>query len=97
MALFVAGKSGNEQGRPRSSVRSVKGMVERFVRRNITPTKLSKIFEKLTESQKADFLLQLLPYTIAKQSPEGINQEEIDRLYNMVQDALKEKNGQQAV
>lgn len=97
MALFVAGKSGNESGRPKASARTVKGMVERFVKRNISPNKLSKIFEKLTEGQKADLLLQLLPYVIPKVPSDGINQEEFEVLRTMLEQSLKQNNHGKAV
>ncbi len=92
MSLFVAGKTGNPAGRPKNSVRSIKGMVERFVKRNITPNRLQKMYASLSAKDQIEMLLQLLPYTIAKQSPEGLSNEEIDRLYQMVEDALKNKN-----
>jgi hypothetical protein len=90
MSLFVAGKSGNVNGRPKHSVRSVKGMVERFVTRNITPTKLQRMFNGLTVHQQIDMLLQLLPYAVAKQSAETLSKEEIERLYQMVEDKMKD-------
>jgi len=90
--MWVAGgKSANPAGRPKNSVRTVKGMVERFVRRNITPNKLQKMFGPLNEKDKIDMLLQLLPYVMAKQSSEGINQEEVEKLHEMLENALKQK------
>lgn len=95
MPLFVAGKSGNPEGRPagvsRFSARTVKGMVDRFVKRNVTPKRLSKIFDGLSAKDQAEMIKDLLPYVLPKQSPEGINSEEIDKLHNMLERALKQK------
>jgi lipopolysaccharide biosynthesis regulator YciM len=96
--MWVAGgKSANPTGRPKASVRTIKGMVERFVRRNITPNKLQKMYATLSVKEQMEMLMHLLPYAIAKQSPEGISSEEVDRLYHMVEEALKAKqHGQTA-
>jgi hypothetical protein len=93
--LFVAGQqSPNPSGRPKHSVRSVKGMVERFVRRNMTPNRLSRIFDELSARDQAELLTALLPYVISKQPTDAINQEEIERLHAMLQEALnKEEHG----
>src|SRR5688572_10330811 len=91
--MWVAGgKSANPLGRPKSSARSVKGMVERFVRRNISPNRLSRIFDELSASQQADLLMQMLPFVIPRQSPDSISQEEVERLHQMLVQALKEKH-----
>jgi RNase P protein component len=91
--MWVAGsKSANPSGRPKSSARSIKGMVERFVRRNITRNRLSRIFDELSASQQADLLMQMLPFIIPKQSPDSISQEEVERLHQMLEQALKEKH-----
>ena len=88
--LFVAGQSGNPSGRPKHSVRTVRGMVERFVKRNITPTRLTKIFNQLSAKDQAELLLQLLPYSLAKVSPEAISQEEIEQLYSKLEQRVKD-------
>src|SRR5687768_10287980 len=91
--LWIPGsKSANPTGRPKSSVRSVRGMVERFVRRNITPNKLQKMFNSLTSTQQIEMLLQLLPYAIAKQSPEGLNEQQIDELYSKLEQFMSNRN-----
>lgn len=78
-------KSANPAGRPKNSVRTVKGMVERFVKRNITPNRLQKMFDGLTDLQKLNMLTELLPYVAPKQTAEGISGEEIDKLYEKIQ------------
>ena len=96
--LWIPGsESANPSGRPKYSVRSTKGMIERFVRRNITPNKLSRIFDKLSPTEQADLLMNLIPYVVPKQSAEAINQEEIERLHEMLETALKEKQHDKAI
>jgi hypothetical protein len=88
--LWKAGMEAvNPAGRPRHSVRTVRGMVERFVKRNITPNKLQKMYDTLTEQQKLDMLTQLLPYVAAKVPTEGLTNADIDELYNKITQALK--------
>ncbi len=55
----VGMESANATGRPKHSVRTVKGMVERFVKRNITPNKLQKMFDALSEKDKLNMLTEL--------------------------------------
>lgn len=83
--LWKVGTSGNPHGRPKlkNSVRSIKGMVERFVKRNITPNRLQKMYDALTENQKLEMLTMLLPYVMAKpaSTADTLTPEEIDALY----------------
>lgn len=90
MALYVAGKSGNPSGRPKHSVKTVRGMVERFIKRNMTPTKLQRMFATLSEKDRLEMLMQLLPYALAKQSPDSLTKEEIDRLYESIKNELNQ-------
>ena len=90
--LFVAGQSGNTNGRPkgsRYSVLTVKGRIERFLAKQLTATALKKMYEGLKEPEKAKFVIELLPYVMAKQNPEAINQEEIDRLHALLEQKIK--------
>ena len=84
-------ESPNPQGRKvknRHSVRTVKGMVERFVKKNITPNKLQKMFDALkSDKEKLDMLLELLPYCIAKQTPlqlDKLSDDDLNQLYEQV-------------
>lgn len=88
--LWKAGmKAQNPHGRPRHSVTTVKGMVERFVKRNITPNKLQKMFDGLNELQKLNMLTELLPYVASKQSAtDGLSSAEIDKLYAEIMEAV---------
>ncbi len=95
--LWITGnKSANPAGRPKHSVRTVKGMVERFVKNNMTPNKLKKLFGQLTPSQQAEMLMQLLPYTLGKVPTESISPEEVDKLHRMVEETVKKKAWQGA-
>jgi hypothetical protein len=55
--------SPNPEGRrkTRYSARLVKGMVENFLKRNITPRKLQQMFNALSEKDKLQMLMKLLP------------------------------------
>ena len=96
--MWVAGStSANPSGRPKRSIRTVRGMVENFIRRNITPNKLQKMFGTLTEKDKLDMLLQLLPYAIAKQSSEGLSKEEAQAILDKVEQKIKQQEHGKAV
>ena len=77
----------NPNGRPKNSVRSIKGMLERFVRRNASPRQLQKMFDGLREQQKLEMITEILPYVLPKQQADSISHDEINKLY----DLLKEK------
>lgn len=88
---IVGGKSPNPGGRPKivSSVRTIKGMVERFVKKNITPNRLQKMFNGLKESQQLEMLLQLLPYVIPRVQADRLTNEEIEQLYSRLEEKIK--------
>ena len=96
--LWVPGSSSaNPSGRPKNSVRTIKGMVERFVRRNISPNRLQKMYAGLSARDQVDMLLQLLPYAIAKQTNDGISNEEVEKLYALVEKAIKQNENRAAI
>ncbi len=80
----------NPNGRPRHSVTTIKGMVERFIKRNITPNKLQVMFDGLTEQQKLNMLTELLPYVTPKQTADGLTSAQIDEAYNRLMQATKQ-------
>ena len=89
--MWVAGgKSANPAGRPKQSVRSPKGMLLRFINRNLSPRKVQELYDKLTEKDKLAFLTELLPYVLAKQSAEGLNPDEIEQLYAKLEQRVKD-------
>jgi hypothetical protein len=95
--LWIPGKSANPSGRPKHSVRTVKGMVERFVKRNITPNKLQKMFDALTDTQKLDMLTELLPYVAPKMgTTDGLSATDIDTLYDNLMKAIEGKTNAKA-
>ncbi len=83
-------KAVNPNGRPKNinSVLTTRGLVERFVKRNITPNKLTKMFNSFSEEKKLSFLLELLPYVMAKKSPDSLDETVINQLYEKL-DQLK--------
>lgn len=89
----VGMKAVNPAGRPKHSVRTVKGMVERFVLRNITPNKLQKMFNVLNEKEKLNMLTELLPYVAAKQSSiDGMSASDVDKVYEDLMNAIEKKD-----
>ncbi len=96
--LWKAGmESANKAGRPKHSVKTVKGLVERFVLRNITPNKLQKMFNSLTEKDKLNMLTELLPYVAPKQaSTDGLSASDIDTMYDKLMQAIENKTHVQA-
>ncbi|MBL7739365.1 MAG: hypothetical protein JNK14_09100 [Chitinophagaceae bacterium] len=85
--------SPNPEGRRKmkNSARTVKGMVERFIKRNITPNKLQALYDGLPAKDKLTFLIEILPYCAPKQSAlavEGrfaeLSDNDLDKLYNKV-------------
>ena len=79
-------KAVNAQGRPKNSVTTVRGMVERFVKRNITPNRLQKMYNALTELQKMQMLQELLPYVIARRPAETLDESMINDLYKRLKE-----------
>lgn len=91
------GISGNPEGpriRNKRSIRSVKGMVERFVKRNITPHKLQKMYDSLKPKEQLDFLVELLPYAASKQPTqidvglEKLSDQQLNQLHDDVMAGL---------
>ena len=87
------GKSPNPKGRSKMkhSARTVKGMVERFIKRNITPNKLQALYDGLSANNKLNLLIELLPYCAAKQSALSIESSfaelsdtDLNKLYSQV-------------
>ena len=98
--MYVAGHVADPKaGRKKGSVRSVKGMLSRFVLRELSPQKLKTLFSKLTERDRAYFLIQALPYVCPRESADGLSQEEVDKLYDKLNDVLtqKQSNGKAAI
>lgn len=90
--LFDSENDLPKRGRPKYSVRTPQGMIERFLKRNISPTKLQKLFNQLSASQQADFLIQVMPYIVAKKAPDSISASEVDRLYEKLEQTINEKD-----
>ncbi len=80
----------NSSGRPKNSVRSIKGMLERFVRRNASPRQLQKMYDKLTENQKLEMITQIFPYVIGKIQPDSISEADIELLYSKLEQTVKD-------
>ena len=91
--LFDSENDLPKRGRPKYSVRTPQGMIERFLKRNISPTNLQKLFDKLTVSQQAEFIIQVMPYIVAKKTPDSISASEVDKLYEKLEQTLNGKTG----
>src|SRR5688572_5280859 len=95
--LWVTGKSGNPEGGKRHGARTIRGMVQRLMKREFSPTKMHKIIEGLTVSQKADLYVQLLPYCEAKMQADSLSTHEIDQLYDRLEQTVKDAATKKAV
>jgi len=89
------GISPNPEGRRKTkySSRTIKGKIENFLKRNVTVNRLQKMYDGLSEKEKFQFVLELLPYCMPKQQAiqfEKLNDDDLDRLYNSVMAGLKE-------
>src|SRR5688572_7700892 len=96
---IAGGTSPNPSGRPKNinSVRTVKGMIERFVKKNITPNKMQVMYDCLKENQKLEMLMQLLPYVLAKPQADTLTTHEIDELYSKLEQTVKDASAKKAV
>ncbi len=92
--LFKVGETNPypNAGAPRKSIRTAAGMLDCFIKRNISPQQLKKLFDKLTAKEQADFLLQSFPYIMAKKSNDVLNASDIDTLYEKVMQAINNSN-----
>ena len=88
----VGMKPQNPLGRPKHSVTTPAGMLERFVKRHITPNKLKVLFDKLTPNGQADFLIQTMPYIMAKKMPDSISASDVDELYAKLEAAINDND-----
>ena len=94
--LWVAGKSGNEQGRPkgtRYSILTTKGRIERFLSKNMSATALQKLYLKLSPKDQYDMLIQLLPYVASKQGNiDSMSAAEVDKIYSRLMEAIEKRD-----
>lgn len=87
MAMYVTGQSGNKGGRPKGSKFSVlttKGRIERFLGRNLTARSMQGLYMKLSPKDQMEFLTALLPYVLAKQTPETLSNADVERIFEEV-------------
>jgi hypothetical protein len=91
--MFPVGQSGNPKGRVKLkySAVTVKGYIERFLHHNLTPTKLQRIFNKLSAKDQLELITALLPYYTAKQQPDSISASDVDKLYEELMNLKEDK------
>lgn len=75
----------------RYSATSVRGLIARFVSRNIGAKKLQKLCDSLPPREQAELIVKLLPYILAPMSAETLSKDEIDQLYTKLETAVKAK------
>ena len=99
--MWIAGsKSANPAGRPKGSSKSattIRGKLERFVARNYSMNQMNRIFGELSARDQATLYKDLLPYILPKQSPEAINEDEVDKLYELIEKAIKQNQNGAAI
>ncbi len=96
--LFKVGETNPypNAGAPRKSIRTAAGMLDNFIRRNISPQQLKKLFDKLTSKEQADFLLQSFPYIMAKKSNDVLNASDINEAYDKLMEAINKQSNAKA-
>src|SRR5690348_9567858 len=87
------GASPNPEGRRKTkySVRTPKGMIENFIKRNLTQRQLQRMYDELDSKDQFKVLTELLPYIMPKQSSltadisfENLSDRDLDALYQRV-------------
>lgn len=71
------------------SVRTVSGMLECFIKKEIKPLQLRKLYNQLKPHEQLKFLTEVLPYCVAKKVDGGIGADEINKLHQMIMEASK--------
>lgn len=85
----VGMKSANPAGRPKDSVRTPKGMLERFLLKALKPSELKRLYERLPDKEKASFIVQTLPYIMPRQSSvDGMSAQDVDKIYSEIMATL---------
>ena len=75
------------------SSRTIRGRLERFLKRQLTAQKLGEMYDSLTAKEKLAFLTEVLPYVLAKPSAgqdmdlDRLTDEQVDALYSRVMKA----------
>ncbi len=94
--LWIAGESGNKQGRPKNTTYSIlttKGRIQRFLCKNMSAKAMQSLYNKLTAKDQLSMLTELLPYVAAKQtSVDTLSNSDIDKLHSEIMKALNNKN-----
>ncbi len=87
------GVSPNPEGRrkTRHSVRTPKGMIENFIKKNLSPRQLQRMFDELDSKDQFKVLTEMLPYVMPKQNSltadinfDNLNDRDLDALYEKV-------------
>lgn len=92
----VGMKSANPGGRPKDSIRTPKGMLERFLLKALKPSELKGLYERLPDREKASFIVQTLPYIMPRQSSvDGMSAQDVDKIYSEIMQTLN-SNGNAA-
>jgi hypothetical protein len=85
MTWIKGTESPNPGGRPKHSVRTVAGMVERIVKKHFSAQKMNRIIEGLTVQQKAEMYLKLLPFVMAPKRSDSLSEDELFALYERLE------------
>ena len=89
--LWVAGVSGNPEGRKKGSRRTIKTTIARFLLRNGSLKELQKNYELLKEGkERLEFILKLLPYHVAPVQADSLTANEVEELYKKLEQTIKD-------
>jgi hypothetical protein len=90
MALYSVGQSGNLQGRPKGSVLSTNGLVDRILKGHFKRKAFEKRYNLCTPEKQMDIDLRLYELTIRAASE--ITEQEITRLHSMLTQAQNNRH-----
>lgn len=90
--LWVAGESGNKNGRPkgtRHSILTTKGRIERFLYRNMSAKALQALYNSLRPKEQIELLTGLLPYVLPRQgSLDKMSSDDANRIFDQIMENL---------
>ena len=88
--MWVEGPMGTDIVKRRTRRNAIRFAVERFLKKNISPKQLQKMFDQLPVKDQFTLILHLLPYCMAKQNPQSEFEKMDDQQVNELTEQIKE-------
>lgn len=89
--MWVAGKSGNPDGGRRHNKATVHSLIDRLLKGVFTYKEFKKRSEKLSDAQFFEIGYRLMALKVPKPSADSLSQEEIELLYQKLEDGIRKK------